>query len=95
MMFLTKNNKTKIKLPLFILGFILTMIINTYVPSLSSVNIILSNLAKKILTVTLFLIGAGLTRERIKAVGIRPLMLGVAIWAIISLVSLFAVQNIF
>ncbi|HKJ82175.1 MAG TPA: putative sulfate exporter family transporter, partial [Ignavibacteriaceae bacterium] len=87
--------KTKIKLPLFILGFILTMIINTYIPSLSSVNIILSNLSKKILTVTLFLIGAGLTRERIKAVGVRPLLLGISIWIIISLVSLFAVQNIF
>lgn len=95
MMFLTKNKKSKVKLPLFILGFILTMIINTYVPSLSSVNHILSNLAKKILTITLFLIGAGLTRERIKAVGFKPLMLGITLWTIISLVSLFAVQNIF
>lgn len=95
MMFLTKNKKSKVKLPLFILGFILTMVINTYLPSFAAIDVTLSNLAKKLLTITLFLIGAGLTRERVKAVGFKPLMLGVILWTIISLVSLFAVQNIF
>ena len=45
------------------------------------------------LTVTLFLIGAALSRKSIAAVGARPLILGVLLWIVISCVSLFAVLH--
>ena len=48
-------------------------------------------LAKIGLTITLFLIGAGLSRKSIAAVGARPLILGILLWIAISSVSLFAV----
>jgi uncharacterized membrane protein YadS len=48
-------------------------------------------LAKIGLTITLFLIGAGLSRKSIAAVGARPLILGILLWIAISSVSLIAV----
>jgi uncharacterized membrane protein YadS len=51
----------------------------------------LTTIAKIGLTITLFLIGAGLSRKSIAAVGARPLILGILLWIAISSVSLFAV----
>jgi uncharacterized membrane protein YadS len=45
------------------------------------------------LTITLFLIGAGLSRKSLARVGARPLLLGVLLWVTISAVSLFAVMK--
>ena len=36
------------------------------------------------LTVTLFLIGAGLNRETLRKVGIRPLLQGLTLWVIVG-----------
>jgi len=46
------------------------------------------------LTVTLFLIGAGLSLDSLKEVGIRPLLLGIILWVAISTTSLWAVRTI-
>jgi uncharacterized membrane protein YadS len=46
------------------------------------------------LTITLFLIGASLSRQVLRKVGIRPLLQGVILWLVISLVSLWAVWKI-
>ena len=43
--------------------------------------------------VTLFLIGASLSREMLKRVGFRPLLLGIILWILISAVSLWAVTR--
>jgi uncharacterized membrane protein YadS len=51
-------------------------------------------LAKKGLTVTLFLIGASLSRETLKKVGIKPLVQGILLWILISVISLWAVLNL-
>ncbi len=42
-------------------------------------------------TITLFLIGAGLSGNTLKAVGIKPLLQGVLLWIFISVVSLYAI----
>jgi uncharacterized integral membrane protein (TIGR00698 family) len=88
--------KTKIAVPWFIFLFLLTTIIKTYAPQWVPVSIFDSfvNAAKAGLTVTLFLIGASLSRETLKKVGLRPLFQGVFLWIVISLVSLFAIYNL-
>ena len=43
---------------------------------------------------TLFLIGAGLSREALKSVGVRPLVMGVLLWVIVSCAALAAVLAI-
>lgn len=93
--FYRAENK-KIAVPYFILFFLLATVVRTYAPDavLPSLFDALVSLAKAGLTVTLFLIGAGLSRAVLKKVGVRPLLQGVILWLFISLVSLFAVLRI-
>ena len=68
------------------------MIVNTYVLGTTPTGMAIGNgindLARKMLTVTLFFIGASLSRDVLRAVGIRPLVQGVLLWAVISLATL-------
>lgn len=79
-------------IPTFIIWFIVAILLNTFVLSHfelgQTIGKDVSKLAKHLITLSLFFIGAGLTRETLKAVGIRPLIQGVALWLIISCVSL-------
>ena len=86
-----KNKTTKIKIPWFILFFIGAMLINTFIPATQPVGNVLVMIAKKGLTLTLFLIGAGLTTASIKAVGARPMWLGIILWLLVSAISLVAI----
>jgi hypothetical protein len=45
------------------------------------------------LTVTLFLIGTGLSKATIKQVGARPLLQGVILWAIVAVSTLMAIRG--
>ena len=93
-----KHGETKIKeiIPWFVFLFILATVIRTYAPSQIPPSLFdsLVMLAKTGLTVTLFLIGASLSAETLKKVGAKPLIQGVLLWIIISLVSLWAVLNL-
>lgn len=48
-------------------------------------------MAKKLLVVTLFFIGASLSLATVKKVGVRPLLLAVLLWIVIGVVSFFVV----
>jgi Predicted membrane protein len=90
------ERKTKVAIPWFIFLFLGATLVRTYAPSevLPSIFDSLVNLAKAGMTVTLFLIGASLSRKTLKKVGWRPLLQGVLLWVVISVVSLFAVFKI-
>ena len=90
------SKKAKLVVPWFIFLFLLTTVIRTYMPPIfpSSAFDSLVMLAKAGLTVTLFLIGASLSREILKKVGIKPLVQGIILWITISLVSLWAVLKL-
>jgi uncharacterized integral membrane protein (TIGR00698 family) len=102
LLFLYLNKKTdsdikrKIAFPWFILFFIGACAVRTFAPSwvVPSIFDSLVNLAKAGMVVTLFLIGASLSRETVRRVGVRPLMQGVILWIVISLVALFAVLKL-
>lgn len=87
------EKKTKIAIPWFIFLFLLATAFRSYAPStiLPSVYDALVNLAKAGLTVTLFFIGASLSRETLKKFGYLALFEGVILWIVISVVSLIAV----
>lgn len=87
-MFLFKQKGAKISIPWFIFFFVLAMVANTFLAIPEAISGALVWLAKKGLTVTLFLIGAGLSRRVIKQVGIRPMVQGVILWIFIGLISL-------
>lgn len=88
-----KNGKQKIKLPYFIGFFILAMLINTYVPFVHAQSKILVSIAKAGLVLTLFLIGAGLSRSTLKSVGIKPLLQGILLWLSIASGSLLFIMS--
>ena len=91
--FFFKRKSAKVAIPWFILWFVVASVIRTYVAAPAAVWSTLTMLAKIGLTITLFLIGAGLSRKSIAAVGARPLILGIVLWIVISCVSLFAVMQ--
>lgn len=89
--FFFKRKSAKLTIPWFILWFVVASVLRTYIAAPAEVWSTLTMLARIGLTITLFLIGAGLSRKAIAAVGARPLILGVLLWIAISSVSLFAV----
>jgi uncharacterized integral membrane protein (TIGR00698 family) len=89
--FLFKRKSAKLTIPWFILYFVAASVLRTYIAAPAEVWSTLTMLARIGLTITLFLIGAGLSRKSIAAVGARPLILGILLWIAISSVSLFAV----
>lgn len=91
-MFIFKQKGAKVSIPWFIFFFILAMVANTFLAIPEAVSGSLVWLAKKGLTVTLFLIGAGLSRKVIKQVGVRPMVQGVLLWIFIGLASLWVVM---
>ncbi|HUJ30225.1 MAG TPA: putative sulfate exporter family transporter [Candidatus Acidoferrum sp.] len=87
-----KGTKTQIQWPWFILFFCLAAIANTYVPVFGPAYSVLSRLGKLGLTATLFLIGTGLSRQTLRRVGVRPLMQGIALWAVVAVTSLALIR---
>ena len=89
-----KATSKKIAIPYFIFLFILASVARTYIAPVAAISPTIVDIAKIGLTVTLFLIGAGLSRATLKAVGVKPLLLGVTLWIVISVVSLVVVCNV-
>ncbi len=92
--FLFKNNSKKVAVPYFIGLFILAIIANTYIPSVSVIGPYLITVAKAGLTLTLFLIGAGLSRNVLTSVGAKPMLQAVLLWIGISVSALYAVVHL-
>ncbi len=88
-----KGEDKKINIPYFIGLFILAMCISTFLPEFKNQYSIFVAMAKKGLTVTLFLIGAGLSIQTIKSVGIKPMMFGASLWILISVISVSIILN--
>lgn len=94
------SGKRRIQIPMFILFFILALVFNTYIlnnASLlgaegttigASIGNVISSVSKRCLTITLFFIGASLSLDVLKSVGIKPLIQGVFLWIVISIASL-------
>ncbi len=77
--------------PWFILGFVVVAALVTFIPSFAPVGETIGAVARRLLVVTLFLIGASLGRAALKRVGVRPFLQGVTLWAIVSAASLAAI----
>lgn len=88
----TEDSGKKISVPLFIIFFIVALLLNTYLLSKfewgMQISKFISVISKKCLTLTLFFIGAGLSKSVLRSVGVKPLIFGILLWIIISVVSL-------
>jgi uncharacterized integral membrane protein (TIGR00698 family) len=91
-----KRSKTRIQWPWFILYFCFAAVLASYVPHFipQSVGLFaaLNRLGRSGLTVVLFLIGTGITRNTLREVGLRPLVQGVTLWLVVASLSLWAIH---
>jgi len=85
---LTNKSKARIHWPWFILFFCLAAVANTYVHIFQSFYPDLKRLGVIGLTVTLFLIGTGLSKKTLQEVGVRPLLQGIFLWIVVAMGSL-------
>jgi uncharacterized integral membrane protein (TIGR00698 family) len=85
------RSRAKIHLPWFILFFCLAAVLASFVPSLHPEYMQLARLGRLGLGVTLFLIGATISRETLKQVGARPLVQGVVLWVVVGSASLLLI----
>ncbi len=92
-MFLFKTKGEKIKIPLFILFFIIAIIINSYhiLPITVTSFIVLA--AKRLLILTLFLVGTTISIKDLKATGFKPIIFALSLWIFISIFSLVYILN--
>ncbi|MBD5229595.1 MAG: putative sulfate exporter family transporter [Bacteroidales bacterium] len=86
------KNSAKISIPWFIILFVVAMLVNTYLNLPAWLTEELVYIAKKLLVVTLFFIGASLSLATVKRVGLRPLLLAILLWIIIGVSSFFVVE---
>lgn len=93
-LYLFKGKGKSIKIPWFIFLFIVAILLNTYLPIPELLTSGITTSAKSLLVLTLFLIGAGLSVEKIKSAGWKPMILGLSLWVAISVVSLLVIVNV-
>jgi uncharacterized integral membrane protein (TIGR00698 family) len=87
------KTRTRIKVPYFIGLFVAAILLNTWLP-MPSISHAIVQASHAGLTLTLFLIGAGLSRQVLKNTGFKPLLQGIILWALISSVTLYAVIHL-
>ncbi|MBI2214866.1 MAG: putative sulfate exporter family transporter [Acidobacteria bacterium] len=92
--FAVHRRAAKVTVPWFIVFFFVAAAVRTWAGNPFDVFAHIVFGARRGLTLTLFLIGANLTLPKLKAVGARPLILGVALWIAISLATLAAVRTL-
>lgn len=92
--FLFKGKGKSVKIPYFIFLFILAIILNSYLPIPDAITEGITGVSKSLLVLTLFLIGAGLSIDKIKSAGWKPMILGISLWIFISISSILVIVSL-
>jgi uncharacterized integral membrane protein (TIGR00698 family) len=90
---MANKSKARIQWPWFILFFCLAAVSNTYVHIFQSAYPVLKHLGGIGLTVTLFLIGTGLSMKTLRDVGVRPFLQGILLWLFVAVGSLTLIRG--
>ncbi|MEI8592817.1 YeiH family protein [Photobacterium sp. Hal280] len=86
-----RGKEKKLTVPMFIIFYCVAMLTAHWLPQFSELYQGIFALSKRLLVVCLFMIGAGITVQKLRAAGFKPLLLGVLLWLIIGLGSLLAI----
>ena len=79
-----EKRKIQLKVPWFIPGFLIASAIVTLLPVLAPAGGVLKEISKYLMITTLFLIGSNLSREKLKEIGLKPVLQGIILWVILS-----------
>jgi uncharacterized integral membrane protein (TIGR00698 family) len=85
--------RSRVRLPWFIAGFVAVSALFTLVPGLQPAAHPVGLISHALLTLTLFIIGTGLSRTVVRMVGTRPLVHALVLWIVISGASLAAIAT--
>jgi len=77
--------------PWFIAGFVALALLVTLQPSLQPAGEAIGAAARRLMVVSLFLVGASLSRRALRRVGLRPFLQGVFLWVVVATASLAAI----
>lgn len=91
---LFKSDNKKIQIPWFIFFFIIAIVLATYIPFISFAGEYIVKGSRALMSLTLFLIGSGLSIEKIKSVNPSNFILGVILWIFISVSTLVYILNV-
>jgi uncharacterized integral membrane protein (TIGR00698 family) len=86
-----RNKGAHISIPYFIGLFVVAICLNTYVPAIHAISNYIVTISKGALTVTLFLIGCGLSGKTVLSVGWKPVLQGLILWVIVAAVTLWGI----
>ena len=78
--------------PWFIAGFVAAAALATFLPAARPAAHVLASAAQRALVLTLFLVGAGLSRPALREVGPRPFAHGLLLWIAMGTATLAAVR---
>lgn len=86
-----EKRKIRFRIPWFIPGFLLASALVTWFPAANEIGSGMKTLSTHIMIVTLFLIGANLSRGKLRELGLRPVIHGIGLWIVLATVWLGAV----
>lgn len=86
--YLFKGKSQKVKIPWFIFLFVCATVLNSCISLPVVFTLSVTTVSKSLLVLTLFLIGANLSVDTLKAAGWKPMVLGTSLWLAVSAVSL-------
>ncbi len=87
-----ETGRSRLTPPWFIAGFIALSALFTFAPIVRPAAPWVSAIARALLTLTLFLIGTGLSRPVVRSIGLRPLTHAVLLWAVVGTATLVAIE---
>lgn len=91
--FLFKSESRKLSIPWFIALFIGAILINTYLDFPQQWSEWIGTASKRIMVLTLFLVGSGLSIQSVRESGLKPIGLGLILWLTVSVLSLGYIFN--
>ncbi len=83
-----KTKGEKIKIPLFIVFFIVAIFINSYHIVPENITSVIVLISKRLLILTLFLVGSTISLKDLKSTGTKPILLALSLWIFISIFAL-------
>lgn len=85
------RTESRAKFPWFLLGFLFAALLRFLFPGGDTFWNSLAAVGKQIMVITLFLVGAGITRGDLKKIGTGPLLNAVILWFMVSVITLAAI----
>lgn len=82
------EGKRKLSVPWFIPGYIGAMLVASALPQWQAFYALTFDFGKQLLVFCLYLVGASITLEKLRAAGWRPLLLALVLWLVIAMMSL-------